>query len=158
MTAIHGGMLVTNNRKIYKQCLLWRNDGIVRGRYGRFDYKVIDIASGFEGNDVMATVGRIQLKKLPHVNKCRNDIVRRYNKAFNTDWTGNHIYPLEMGSYENVVKAVVELERKGISCKSHYPHTSSMMTLPLHPTLTFEEQDEIIKEVKKIRENLYRTK
>ena len=158
MTAIHGGMLVTNNRKIYKQCLLWRNDGIVRGRHGRFDYKVIDNASGFEGNDLMAAVGRIQLQKLPEFNKLRNDLVRRYNRAFNTNWTGNHIYPLEMGSYKNVVKAVVELEKRGISCKSHYPHTSTCMTLPLFPSLSFKNQDKVIKEVKEVRENIYRKK
>jgi dTDP-4-amino-4,6-dideoxygalactose transaminase len=154
MTADYGGMFVTEDEEIYKKAKLWIEDGIVRTSIGRFDYNVVEYAGGYEGSDMQAVVGRVQLKKLPEFNRKRNELVKRYNEAFDTDWTGNHIFPLYLKDYDEVKKAIVELEKQGIGCKSHYPG-SRVMTLPLFPLLTFEDQDEIIR---KINEIVYRKK
>jgi len=146
MTADYGGMFVTDDKEIYNKAKLWILDGIVRTLLGKFDYDVVDFAGGYEGSDIQAAVGRVQLKKLPEFNRKRNELVKRYNEAFRTNWKGNHIFPLYLRDYEEVKKCIIELEEQGIGCKSHYPK-SNIMTLPLYSTLSFEEQDEVIKKV-----------
>ncbi len=149
MTSGGGGMFVTNDKKIYEWALLQINDGLVRTKLGRFDYTVEAYAGGYEGGDINATIGREQLKKLPTFTHNRNILVERYNKSFNTNWTGNHIFPLYLKDYGEVKEKIVELEKQGISCKAHYPG-SNVMTLPLFPSLTYEQQDEVIEKVKNI--------
>ena len=144
MTASGGGMFVCENKKIYEKALLWINDGIVRTKLGRFDYTVEAMAGGYEGFDTQAAVGRVQLRKLPEFNRKRNELVKRYNKAFKQEWTGNHIMPLYLENYDEVKKAIVALEKEGISCKSHYPG-SNVITLPLFSSMTFKQQDETIR-------------
>jgi len=154
MTANYGGMFCTNNKKIYEKAKLWIGDGLKRTKLGRFDYTVEAMAGGYEGSDVMAAVGRVQLKKLPEFNRKRNILVERYNKAFKSDWKGNHIFVLYLENYKEVKKAIVALEKEGVSCKSHYPG-SNVITLPLYPSLSFKEQDEVIR---KFNAYSYRTK
>jgi len=142
-------MFVTDDKDIYDKALLWINDGVKRTPLGRFDYTIEAYAGGYEGFDINAAMGREQLKKLPEFNRKRNKLVSRYNEAFGTSWTGNHIFPLFLKNYDEVKKAIVALEDVGISCKSHYPG-SNVLTLPLFPSLSFHEQDEAIEKVKKV--------
>lgn len=141
-----GGFFVTDNERIYKKAKLWIEDGLVRTEFGRFDYTVEETAGGYEGFDINAAIGRVQLRKLPEFNRKRQLLVDRYNEAFNTKWTGLHIFPLYLKDYDEVKKAIVGLEKQGISCKSHYPG-SNVMSLPLYPSLTFKQQDEVIRKV-----------
>jgi dTDP-4-amino-4,6-dideoxygalactose transaminase len=149
MTSGGGGMFVTNDKNIYEWALLQINDGLKRTELGRFDYTVEAYAGGYEGFDINAAIGRVQLKKLPEFNRKRKELVDRYNKAFKTEWTGLHIFPLYLKDYDEVKKCIVELEKQGVSCKSHYPG-SNVMTLPLFPSLTFEQQDEVIRKVNEV--------
>lgn len=146
ITALGGGMFVCENKAIYEKALLWINDGLVRTKFGRFDYTVKAMAGGYEGFDTQAAVGRVQLKKLPEFNRKRNELVKRYNKAFKSNFTGNHIFPLYLENYDQVKKMIIALEKEGVSCKSHYPG-SNVITLPLYPSLTKKQQDEVINKV-----------
>jgi len=146
MTSGGGGMFVCKDKDIYEWALLQINDGLKRTELGRFDYTVEAYAGGYEGFDINAAIGRVQLRKLPEFNKKRKELIGRYNKAFNKEWAGNHIYPLYLKDYDQVKECIVELEKQGISCKSHYPG-SNVMTLPLYPSLSFKEQDEVIEKV-----------
>ena len=71
--------------------------------------------------DVEAAIGRVQLKKVEALNRKRDTIVRRYNKAFGLKNTGNHLYPILV---ENRDELLVALRDAGIHCGIHY--------LPLH--------------------------
>ena len=149
MTTGGGGMFVTADKDIYEWAKLQINDGLKRTELGRFDYTVEAYAGGYEGFDINAAIGRVQLRKLPEFNRKRKLLIDRYNKAFDKEWTGLHIYPLYLKDYDQVKECIVELEKQGISCKSHYPN-SNVMTLPLYPSLTIKEQDEVIEKVKNL--------
>lgn len=149
MTSGGGGMFVTTDKDIYERALLWINDGLARTALGRFDYTIESYAGGYEGFDLNAAIGREQLKKLPELNRKRNELVARYNEAFNTSWTGNHIFPLFLRDYDQVKEAIIALEGLEVSCKSHYPG-SNVLTLPLFPSLSRHEQEEVISKVKRV--------
>lgn len=154
MTTGAGGMLVTNDKEIYEQCKLYWRDGIstttrerIQGRV--WDYSVLAFSGGYDGNDIAAAIGCVQLKKLPEFNKRRNEIVERYNSAFGQNWTGNHLYPYFLSSEQKVPEFIEHMQKRGVACGYHYPGTSwNAVSLPLYPLLTSEESEYIIKCVK----------
>jgi len=155
MTTGSGGMLVTNDEFIYNKIRLYWKDGLTTSTYDRmsgkgFDYKVEAMSGGYDGNDIAAAIGRVQLAKLPVFTAFRNSIVRRYNNAFNKDWTGNHLYPYFVDTLEDVPKFINYMKDKGIHCGYHYPGQGWLgVSLPLYPSMTDEEVNYVINEVKK---------
>jgi len=149
MTTGHGGMFVTNNKDIYERARLYWKDGLSTSTEDRIkkscDYTVLLSAGGYDGNDIAASIGRIQLKKLPMFTEIRNRIVKQYNEAFNKDWVGNHIYPYskDKGLIEHLLKYDI---RAGL----FYP-PNGFVCLPLYPTLTIDEQEFVISKVKEYK-------
>ena len=98
----------------------------------------------------------------------RNKIVERYNKAFGLNRTGNHVYPVLVNDRDRFMNYMIEA---GIQCAVHFrplhqmtgyqkyyngehlPNTDYLgqriVSIPLFPSLTEEEQDYIIKLVLK---------
>jgi dTDP-4-amino-4,6-dideoxygalactose transaminase len=154
MTTGFGGMLVTNNKKIYERCRLYWRDGLSSStrerREGKsWNYRVATFAGGYDGNDIAAAIGRVQLKRLPLFNKHRNEIVSKYNKAFNQQWSGNHLYPFFLKSQTDVVKLIKYFKSRGISCGYHYPGNNWRgVSLPLFPLLRSSDITYIISSVK----------
>jgi dTDP-4-amino-4,6-dideoxygalactose transaminase len=150
MTTGSGGMLVTDDKKIYERCRLYWRDGLSTSTYDRhhgkgYNYKVKVMAGGYDGNDIAAAIGRVQLRKLPEFTKRRNEIVDRYNKAFGKDWKGNHLY-----SYSKDKELIDYLKKQGISAGYFYP-PDGFVCLPLYPSLTDEEVDYIIQKTKEAK-------
>lgn len=154
-----GGMLVTNDKEIYDRCrLFWRDglDSTTRDRHSgkSLNYKVETYSGGYDGTDVSAAVGRVQLKKLPQFTKRRNEIVERYNRELGQSWTGNHLYPyfIKYGGIEAFIRFMRD---RGVQCGYHYPNTGwNGVSLPLYPSLSDTEVDYIIKIVKEADEYL----
>jgi len=143
----NGGMFVTNNKEIYEYARLLWNDGTTRDTDG-WDYKVKVMAGGYDGNELLAAIGRVQLKKLPRFNKKRQQIVSLYNEAFNTDWKGNHLYPYMLTTTHEVKPFIEYMEDNGIQCAYHYPGTGwTGVSLPLYPSLTKKQIEYIIEKV-----------
>ncbi len=147
ITTVQGGMAVTNDKKIADKFKLWQRDGRVYKE--RFDYSIKELSGGYENNELAAAIGRVQLKKLRTINKKRNLIVKQYNKAFGQNWQGNHLYPIELESENKVKKFIRNMDKMGIECSWHYPHTSTCASLPLYPSLSQKEIDYIITCTKK---------
>jgi dTDP-4-amino-4,6-dideoxygalactose transaminase len=153
MTTGAGGMLVTNDKKIYEKCRLYWQDGINKSTYDRqhggWDYKVEEMAGGYDGNDLAAAIGLVQLKRLPGFIKERNTIRDIYNKEFKQDWQGNHLYPYFVKSEEDVYKLLNQLKAADIQGSYHYPNTGWLgVSLPIYPDLKPSEQEKIVEEVK----------
>lgn len=150
MTTGSGGMFVTNDKDIYEFARLQWKDGLSSSTHDRqtgksWDYKVEAMAGGYDGNDIAAAMGRVQLKKLPEFTKARNQIRDHYNNALGQDWQGNHLYPFMLPSLEEVPKFIAYMKDKGIATGYHYPGTGWLgVSLPIFPSLTIEEQNYII--------------
>ena len=153
MTTGSGGMFVTNSKEIYEKARLWWRDEInksTKERYkdGSWNYKVQAIAGGYDGNDIAAAIGRIQLKKLPTFTKRRNEIKDKYNTGFKQRWLGNHLYPYFVKSEKEVASLIKFMADAGVACSYHYPNTGWLgVSLPLYPDLTDKEVDYIIRKV-----------
>lgn len=152
MTTAAGGMFVTNDKDIYERARLFWRDGLTTSTADRFNgftgYKVEAMAGGYDGNDIGATMGRVQLRKLPEFTKRRNEIVSQYNRAFGLTWTGNHLYPYFVKDEEEVYKCIAWLKEKGIACSHNYPGTGwNGVSLPIYPLLTDKEVQYVIDNV-----------
>lgn len=153
MTTGAGGMLVTNDKKIYDKCRLYWMDGINKSSYARqhggWDYEVKAMAGGYDGNDIAAAIGLEQLKKLPMFTKKRNRIRDIYNTAFEQDWQGNHLYPYFVKRKIDIGGMIDWLRQNDIQASYHYPNTEWMgVSLPIYPDLTDKEVARICLAVK----------
>lgn len=154
MTTGSGGMFTTNKKEIYEKARLWWRDGITkstkeRHKQGAWNYRVLSMAGGYDGNDISAAIGRIQLKRLPRFTERRNKIVRQYNKAFRQKWEGNHLYPFFVKKEKEVGKFIDYMSKNGIQCGYHYPGNNWLgVSIPIYPLLQDKEVEHIIKKVK----------
>lgn len=160
MTTGSGGMLVTKDKDIYERFRLYNNDGLTTStldrQSGPADYEVKAMAGGYDGNDVAAAMGRVQLRRLPEFTARRNAIRDRYNDAFGTEWMGNHLYCLDLGSTDRVSECRKYLWERGIGSGYHYPGTGwTSISLPIYPLLTDDEQDIVITAVKEYLNGLH---
>lgn len=146
MTTATGGMLVTNDKEIYDRCRLYWKDGLSTSTLERqtkgYNYEVLTMAGGYDGNDIAAAIGRVQLRKLPEMNARRQEVVDKYNKAFGREWTGLHLYP-----YSKDQGLIDYLAENGVRAGFFYP-LEGYVCLPLHQNLTDYEVDWVIKLVK----------
>lgn len=152
MTTVCGGMFVTNDKEIYEKARLYWRDGLTSSTADRVqggrDYEVSAMAGGYDGNDVFAAIGRVQLRRLPSFTARRNEITARYNKAFGQTWSGNHLYPYFVNSEEEIRPFRDYLREKGIATGYHYPGTGWLgVSLPIYPHMTDEEVEYIIKTI-----------
>ena len=147
MTTVTGGMFVTDDKEIYERARLYWRDGLSTSTLDRqtngYDYEVVCMAGGYDGNDVFAAIGREQLKKLPEMNARRQEIVNEYNKAFGKDWSGLHLYPYTQD--KSLVKCMLDND---IRVGFFYP-PDGWVCLPLHQNLTDEDVRKVIGVVQK---------
>lgn len=152
MTTGQGGMFCTNDKEIYDYARLQWRDGLTTSTADRLSgftgYRVEAMAGGYDGNDIAAAIGRVQLRKLPEFTRRRNEIRDKYNNGFDQQWGGNHLYPFFVKDEESVYKAIALLKERGIACSHNYPGTGwNGISLPIYPLLTNEEVDYIIENV-----------
>jgi dTDP-4-amino-4,6-dideoxygalactose transaminase len=155
LTTGSGGMFVTDNKEIYEIARKYWKDGISSSTYERqhgksWDYSIKRLVSGYDGNDIAAAIGRVQLRKLPTFSKRRREIRDRYNNAFGQQWEGTHLYPFFVKNEQQVGKLIEYLKSKGISSGYHYPgpHKWLGISLPIYPLLTDVEVGYIIDSIK----------
>lgn len=154
LTTGSGGMFVTDNKEIYEIARRYWRDGISSSTYERqhgksWDYSIKRLVSGYDGNDIGAAIGRVQLRRLPAFNKRRNEIRDRYNDSFGCNWQGNHLYPYFVSNESEVAELIRYLKEKGIGSGYHYPGNQWLgVSLPIYPLLTDDEQEYIIRRIK----------
>ncbi len=97
ITTGEGGMITTNNKKIYEKLLLLRTHGITKekknfinkklafdkkGNQNLWYYEMLELGYNFRITDLQATLGHSQLKKLDSFIKTRKSIAKIYDQKF----------------------------------------------------------------------------
>ncbi len=122
-----GGMLVTNNKRIYQQLLLLRD----YGRKGRYEFAIKGYNSRLD--EIQAAMLRVKLKHLAQWNKQRQQVAALFNKNIKqellllplTNAGRNHVYHLYVARSVCREQLQKYLQKQGIGTAIHYP-------IPIH--------------------------
>lgn len=191
MTTGDGGMMVTNDPGLFKDVKAMRWVGIDKDNWktaqaythAKHDalhwfYELNVLGYKYNMNDLAASIGLVQLKKLPGMNSRRSEIIQRYIKGI-ADIPGiKPLLPYETDKYvyqmfgiraEKRDELMIFLKTKGIATGCHYTPLSiqplfklygqncpfiekevdKFITLPLHADLIDEEISYVIREIKR---------
>lgn len=84
ITTGEGGIITTNDEKLYEKLRLFRSHGVEKTAYakeqGDWYYEMIDLGYNYRMNDIQATLGLSQLDKLDRFIERRQKIAELYNK------------------------------------------------------------------------------
>ena len=196
MTTGDGGMIVSNNSELLKNIKAMRWVGIDKDNWKtaqsyldmnkdayHWFYELNILGYKYNMNDLAASIGLVQLKKLPKMNKKRGAIIEKYISGIEKCRTISPIVPYETDKYvyqmfgirtEKKEKLILYLKSNGIATGCHYtpltmqplfkPYASKcdvaeneygkMVTLPLHSDLTSEEVNYVINHLIKFEQQL----
>jgi perosamine synthetase len=183
-----GGMITTQNQEDGEKlrCIRWLGiDKATWKRSGKtgysWQYEVAVLGHKYHMNDIAASIGLVQLKKLDSLNARRGEIAARYNDALREiDWIKLVVEkPYVQSAHHNYVVRTshrdelnLYLKDKDIASGVHYmplhlqPYYrercganlpvvektwKELLTLPLYPDLTDTEVDYIIDAIRKFR-------
>ncbi len=135
ITTGEGGMIVTNDEKLYERLKLFRTHGITREeKYlsrndGPWYYEQIDLGYNYRITDIQCALGISQMDKLDDFVKKRRMLVERYNNVFEEvseivvpkQVEGcNNSYHLYVIQVENRLEVFNKLRTAGIGVNVHY--------------------------------------
>jgi perosamine synthetase len=189
MTTGDGGMMVTNQPELFKDVKAMRWVGIDKDNWKtaqaytdanhdalHWFYELNVLGYKYNMNDLSASIGLVQLKKLPTMNARRSEILKQYMNGIKGIPGIELLLPYEPSVYvyqmfgiraEKRDELMLHLKSKGIATGCHYTPLSlqplfkpyakdcsfiekeanKLITLPLHFDLTFEEVDYIISNI-----------
>jgi dTDP-4-amino-4,6-dideoxygalactose transaminase len=144
ITTGEGGMVVSRDKALAERISLMRSHGIDRVVWNRYTdkkaswyYEVVEAGFKYNIPDILAALGRVQLKKALFLLGKRQAIARRYDEAFGGDErfllppTGigdaRHLYPLRLKFEEPSLTRdgfIEKLQERGIGVSVHF--------IPLH--------------------------
>lgn len=157
MTTGRGGAIAINDNRKASWLAKARNFGITkdsseRHREGSWKYALSFAGWSFHLTDMAASIGKVQLKKLPHFLAARKHIVMQYNSLLGLSNTGLHLYPILVQKRDDFIAWMRE---RHVQCSVHFqplhrfpafassarlPVTESVsmhiVSLPLYPSLT----------------------
>ncbi len=135
ITTGEGGMVVTNDEKLYKRLLLFRSHGITReedamtDNQGAWYYQQLELGYNYRITDISCALGCSQMNKLDSFIERRRAIADRYDAAFaeveaivtpyqmpgcNSGW---HLYMIQVEDRKNVFD---QMRSAGIGVNVHY--------------------------------------
>ncbi len=133
-----GGMITTNNKKLYEEICLLRTHGITKDpkclqeNHGGWYYEMLELGYNYRLSDIQAALGLSQLKRGEEGVERRNAIAKRYNEAF----AGFKIKTpqVEEVFYHAYHLYVVQVEdRKGLyECLKEHNIFSQVLYAPVH--------------------------
>lgn len=186
MTTGDGGMMVTNDPGLFSDVKAMRWVGIDKDNWKtaqaytevnhdamHWFYELNVLGYKYNMNDLAASIGLIQLKRLPQFNRRRSEIIRQYLNGMKSVPGIEPLLPFEPENYPYQMFGIrsdrrddlmIHLKSKGIATGCHYTPLSvqplfrewgqncpfiekeadRFITLPLHADLTDEEVRYII--------------
>jgi len=179
-----GGAITLNNHDMSERAKRLRWLGIDKTTWDRTDigrtywwqYFVDEIGLKCHMNDLIASIGLVQLRKLEDMNQRRREIVKQYDDAFKTiDWiiappgdddeykSSWHIYWIRVPKRDELT---VYLKDAGIITGVHYypihlyrcygnivslpvaeKLSKEIVSLPMHPGLTDDDVEKVIQKI-----------
>jgi dTDP-4-amino-4,6-dideoxygalactose transaminase len=167
ITAGEGGIIVTNNKKLYEKLQMIRNHGMVKG----YDSKIFGL--NLRLPEISAAIAKIQIKKLSNFIKIRtrnakllSDLLSESNIQIPTprknekpNWS---LYTITIKNRDKILK---KLNEKGIGAAQYYPipvhkipfynsniklhntewASKNVLSLPVNPKVTSKEIQYIAK-------------
>ena len=137
ITTGEGGMILTNDEKLYERLILFRSHGITRNERfmthneGGWYYQQLELGYNYRITDIQCALGISQMKKLDRFVARRRKLVERYNEAFSgmqelvcpkqqegchNSW---HLYVIQVKNGRR--KEIYDkLQEKGIGVNVHY--------------------------------------
>jgi len=181
-----GGMFVTNNRDTANRARLLRSHGMTTMSYQRASghattYDIVDLGYNFRMDDIRASIGIVQMKKLQNDLEKRIQVRNEYLKqlssidgitipfANNTEFVSNYIMPIVLkdSTVEKRDYVREKLHAAGIQTSVHYPAVHKFSTYKAFnaylPITEYVAENELtlpmysklsIAEIKYIRNNL----
>lgn len=157
-----GGMITTNDKKLYEKLLKLRWVGIDKSTWQRsyqkkysWHYSVDELGFKYHMNDITAVIGIAQLKVLDKHNLIRRKLAKMYDKAFeNKKWieipveknyvfSSRHNYVIKVGQRDKLNRY---LASRGISSGVHYE--------PVHRYKVFNGTKSTLAVTEKVWKNL----
>ena len=189
ITSGEGGAIVTSDHEVADRIRDARLLGVEKDTEKRYqggrswDFDVKSLGLRYHMSNIMAAIGRVQLRKITKFGEARKSLVERYIEALsevdnlqilNLSWGNNvtHIFPvlIQNGKRDRLMEFLkTENIQVGIHYKPNHLLTffknesilplpvatqmgRELLTLPLHPDLSFSDQDKIIKLIIKFME------
>lgn len=194
MTTGDGGMIVSNNEELIEPLKASRWVGINKNTWQRVEenagntdpnlmhwyYEINDLGFKYNMNDLAASIGLMQLEKLPAMNKKRSEIINKYISGINFNENIQPALPYtadDKSSYQMFILNVKNrdhyiqnLKSRNIATGVHYmplhfhPYFNqfksdtpfvdkvwqNLLTIPLHVDLTDEEINYVISTINDI--------
>lgn len=135
-----GGMLITNNSAYFEKAKLLRSHGMTTMSYERAKghstaYDVVDLGFNYRIDDIRASIGVVQLKKLEadlikrqkvrsfYINKLKNltEILIPFEN--HSEFCSNYVFPIVVKNISSERRNEIRdlLAKKGIQTSVHYP-------------------------------------
>lgn len=138
MTTGEGGMLVTNDDKLYEKLRLLRSHGMTTLTWDRhkghaWSYDVVEFGHNYRIDEIRAAIGISQLKKLDKNNARRRQLTQHYRDSLQNSpklvvpFTSHpgissaHIMPVLLPRDSNRVGFMEQMKAQGIQTSIHYP-------------------------------------
>lgn len=135
-----GGMLITNNEEMAKRAKLLRSHGMTTMSYQRAKghataYDILDLGYNFRMDDIRASIGCVQMRKLQSDLERRIRVRERYVAnlskivniavpfADNTEFVSNYIMPIVLLNSTKEHRDAIrdKIHETGIQTSVHYP-------------------------------------
>lgn len=138
-----GGMIGVRDDALYQKCKNLRSHGMTVASFDRIKgrattYDVLEPGFNYRIDEVRATLGLVQLEKLPAANKRRGEITARYFSSlsamkgisipfigFDRGLPTFHIMPIILGEMIDRMAIVEFMKEDGIQTSIHYPSIQS---------------------------------
>jgi len=131
ITTFEGGAIATNDKKLYKKLLLFRNHGIVKDKnMYPWEYKMVELGYNFRISDVACAMGLSQLNKVNKFLEKRKEIAKYYEKNLKKviplyPYTKKSSYHLFVVRYpfknlEEKSQFFIKMRKEGIALQYHY--------------------------------------
>ena len=144
LTTGEGGMLVTRDKKIAERVKIMRSHGIDRSIWDRYTdtkaswyYQVVEAGYKYNMPDLLAAIGRVQLRRAMELLAMRAEIARLYDEAFSAcehlilpptgPGDARHLYPLRLALEKLSIdrdEFAIKMQERGIGVSVHF--------IPLH--------------------------